>query len=321
MNADRMLRLAVVGNGVVGQRVTRRLAATGDAARIVHVDTRDSDPVRSYRFEGVDVAVLAHPGPHHATVCALLDRGIHVVSVGDRVHDVDLMRFEGGRAADNGCTLVLGAGMSPGLTGLIARHLASDFETVDEVHIAVHGTAGPGCARQHHRVLSGASIAYFDGRFETARAGSGRELNWFPEPVGPYDCYRAELPSPVLLHEVFPEAVRITARMSANRRDRFTSRLPMLARPHREGGVGAVRVEVRGADPTGARHTMVAGIAEMVGTASAATASAYVEMIRSGGLRDGLVLPGDLEVDTTRLLHLVERFGVRLQEFTGVASA
>ena len=316
-----MQRLAVIGNGVVGQRVTKRLDVGGDSPKIVHIDTRESDPARSYRFEGVDLAVLAHPGPHHETVRALLDRGIHVVSVSERVDDVAKMKSEGDRAAANGCTLVLGAGMSPGLTGLIARHLASEFGTVDEIHIAVHGTAGPACARQHHRTLAGTSTAYFDGSFETSRAGSGRELNWFPEPVGPYDCYRAELPAPLLLHEVFPTARRITARMSANRRDRFTSRLPMLARPHQEGGVGAVRVELRGADPTGARHTMVAGIAEMVGTASAATAAAYVEMIRSGKLRNGLVLPGDAEVDTTELLHLVQRFGVRLQEFTGVASA
>jgi hypothetical protein len=313
-------RLAVVGEGVVGQRVAKRLAGGLEPARIIHVDTRDSDPVRSYRFEGVDIAVLTQPGPHHHTVCALLDRGVHVVSVGDQVPDVELMRSEGERAAAHGCSLVVGAGMSPGLTGLIARQLAAAFGSVEEIHVAVHGTAGPACARQHHHALAGMSTSYFDGRFETVRSGSGRELNWFPEPVGPYDCYRAELPSPVLLHEVFPEARRITARMSANRRDRFTSRLPMLARPHPEGGVGAVRVEVRGADAAGARLTLVAGIAEMVGTASASTAAAYVEMIRSGSLRSGLVLPGDGGVDTTALLRHVERFGVRLQEFTGVAS-
>ena len=70
--------------------------------------------------------------------------------------------------------------------------------------------------------------------------------------------------------------------MSANRRDRFTSRLPMLTPPHREGGVGALRVEVRGADETGARVTLIAGIAEMVGTATAATASGYLDAFLNG---------------------------------------
>ena len=153
------------------------------------------------------------------------------------------------------------------------------------------------------------------------RAGTGRELEWFPEPVGAYDCYRAEVPGPVVMHRTFPDAVRISARMSANRRDRLTSRLPMLTPPHGEGGVGALRVEVRGADATGARVTLIAGIAEMVGTATAATASGYLDAYLSGDLPVGLILPGDDRLDTNALLRAIERRGVRLQEFTGVPSA
>lgn len=153
------------------------------------------------------------------------------------------------------------------------------------------------------------------------RAGTGRELAWFPEPVGAYDCYRAEVPAPTVLHRTFPEATRITARMSANRRDRLTSRLPMLTPPHREGGVGALRVEVRGADASGARVTLVAGIAEMVGTSTAATALGFLEATLDGTVPVGLTLPGDDRLDTVSLLRTIERFGVRLQEFTGVPSA
>ncbi|MFK8022869.1 MAG: hypothetical protein AB8G26_02790 [Ilumatobacter sp.] len=314
-------RVAVIGNGVVGQRIMRRLAHEPGRHSVIQVDTRTIDLARSSRLDDVDLVVLAHPGPHHATARVLLDRGLHVVSVADRVHDVEALASEAALADSRGRSLVIGAGMSPGLSGLIARHLAGQMAVVDEIHVAVHGTAGPACARQHHRALSGTSRFFIDGRFESARAGTGRELAWFPEPVGAYDCYRAELPFPAVVHRVFPEVNRITARMSANRRDRFTSRLPMLTPPHQEGGVGALRVEVRGADADGARQTAVAGIAEMVGTAAAATAAAYVEMIRTGRLRSGLVLPGDGDVDNLALLHLVERFGVRLQEFTGVPSA
>ena len=153
------------------------------------------------------------------------------------------------------------------------------------------------------------------------RAGTGRELAWFPEPVGAYDCYRAELASPMVMHRTFPEVRRLTARVSANRRDRFTSRLPMLTPPHREGGVGACRVELRGADRYGARLSVIGGIAEMVGTAAAATACAFAEALLRGELPPGLVLPGDASIPTTAVLRDVERFGVRLQEFTGVPNA
>lgn len=314
-------RIAVVGNGVVGERIHKRLVLARDLRTIVSIDTRLVDVATSSRLDDVDLVVLAHPGPHHPTVVALLNRGLHVVSVGDRSDDVAALIEEGDRADDNDATLVIGAGMAPGLTSLIARHLASRFAEVDEIHMSVHGTAGPACARQHHRALAGSAAAWDDGQFVTVRAGTGRELNWFPEPVGAYDCYRADLPTPIVLHRVFPEAGRITARMSANRRDRFTSRLPMLTPPHAEGGVGACRVELRGADASGARLTLVAGIAEMVGTAAAATAVAYVEAALAGRLPVGVVLPGDERIDTLRLLHDVERFGVRLQEFTGVPSA
>lgn len=314
-------RIALIGRGVVGRRLDKRLMLASGDRSVITVDPRLVDLATTRRLDDVDVVVLAHPGAHHPAVVALLDRGIHVVSVGDHVGDVAAMIDEADRADDNDATLVVGAGMAPGLTGLLARHLARLFGSVDEIHIALHGTAGPACARQHHRALAGDAIAFDDGAFTTVRAGTGRQLAWFPEPVGAYDCYRAELPSPLVLHRTFPQVSRITARMSANRRDRFTSRLPMLTPPHKEGGVGAVRVELRGADASGARLTVISGIAEMVGTASAATAGAYVEALLRGDLRPGLTLPGDETVDTTDLLRDVERFGVRLQEFTGVPSA
>lgn len=313
-------RVALLGAGVVGSRLVKRIGAS-PGRRVVDIDTRRVDLATTPFLDDVAVAVLAHPGPHHPDTISLLDRGISVISVGDQAADVDAMMWESERANRSGATLVVGAGMSPGLVGLVARHLASQLAQLDEIHVAIHGTAGPACARQHHRALAGHATAFDDGAFVTARAGTGRELAWFPEPVGAYDCYRAEVPAPVVLHRTFPQAGRITARMSANRRDRLTSRLPMLTPPHSEGGVGALRVEARGADATGARATLVAGIAEMVGTATAATATAYLDALLDGALPVGLVLPGDDRVDTLRLLRSVERAGVRLQEFTGVPTA
>lgn len=314
-------RIALVGAGVVGRRIDKRLAATDDDRRVIFVDPRLVDLATTHRLDDVQVVVLAHPGPHHADAVTLLDRGIHVVSIGDHVSDVAAMIDEADRADHNDATLVVGAGMAPGLTGLIARHLARPFGSIDEIHVSLHGTAGPACARQHHRALAGIANAFDDGAFTSVRAGTGRELAWFPEPVGAYDCYRAELPSPMVVHRTFPQVSRTTARMSANRRDRFTSRLPMLTPPHKEGGVGACRVELRGADASGARLTVIGGIAEMVGTAAAATACAFVEALLRDELLPGLTLPGDASLDTTALLRDVERFGVRLQEFTGVPSA
>ena len=91
----------------------------------------------------------------------------------------------------------------------------------------------------------------------------------------------------------------------------------MLSPPHQEGGIGALRVEVRGATSDG-RQCLVAGVAELVGTAAAATAAAFVSAIVEGDLPDGLVMSGDAALPTVGLLGRIEHFGVRLQEFTGV---
>jgi hypothetical protein len=303
--------LHVVGAGIVGRRLHRMLADR----RIIAHDPHWSD------ITGVtagDVVVLAQSGPHAPMVERLVERGLHVVTVGDSVDDTrDLLDLDGA-VADSGTTLVVGAALSPGLSGLICRHLAGQLASVDEIHVAVHGTAGPACARVHHRSLSGLSIGWHDGEWAEYVGGSGRELCWFPEPIGAKDCYRARIATPLLLHRTFPEVQRISVRRSARRRDRFTAWLPMLRPPHPEGGIGALRVEVRGADAVGARQCLISGVAELVGSAAASTAAAFVGALVDGELPPGVVIASDRRLPTVGLLRRVESFGVRLQEFTGV---
>ena len=309
-----MTRLVVTADGIVGRRAAQYLQASLRRA------PERRDPRRT-SFEDLapgDVVVAVHPGPHTDLASTLLRAGVHVVSVDDDLDGTCALLELDDLARDGGAAVVVGAGMSPGLTGLLARQLAASFALVDEIHVAIHGTAGPECARQHHRALGGRAVGWHDGEWIERPAGSGRELCWFPEPVGPYDCYRAELAGPLLLQRTFPTVQRVSARSSATRRDRFTARLPMLRPPHPEGGIGAVRVEVRGAEADGARITSVAGIAELVGTASAATAAVLAEAALAGELPAGVVVLGDERLPTSDLLDRIARHGVRLQEFTGV---
>lgn len=312
-----MLRVAVVGRGVVGQRISRRLPTVLPDVSVLDHDPRTGRPLSS----DVGVVVLAQSGPHAEVARDLLELGVAVVSVSDDLDDVRALLDLDDLARHAGVPLVVGAGMAPGLTELLARMLVADMAEFDEIHVAVHGTAGPACARRHHQALRGRAVAWHDGTWIQRPAGSGRELAFFPEPVGPYDCYRAELASPLLLHQSFAGVERVSARISANRRDRLTAWLPMLSPPHREGGVGAVRVEVRGTDESGARITSIVGVAELVGTATAATAGAFTVEALAGRLPGGVIRTGDASLDTFGLLHLVSQLGVRLQEFTGVPSA
>jgi hypothetical protein len=208
--------------------------------------------------------------------------------------------------------------MSPGLSGLLINHLWRQLHVAEEIHVATHGTAGPACAARHHEALGETALGWHDGMWIERPGGSGRELNWFPEPIGARDCYRAALPDPFLIQRMFPTVSRISARVSGTRRDRLTARLPMLTPPHAAGDIGAVRVEVRGAAQDGSRLTVIAGASGPTGDLAAAVMSACVEACLGGSIEPGVHLVGGQTLDTPSLLRRSVELGVMLQEFTGV---
>jgi hypothetical protein len=323
--------IGVVGAGVTGTRVVEYLVQQGHQVAVYDADRyraqrlaslhRDNGfrvgTVEASEIGGTMVAVLACGGPQVEIAGHLLDAGAHVVSLSDDLEDVTALLGLEARATSQQRSLVVGAAMSPGLSGVLAAHLGQRFDAVDEVHVALHGTGGPDCARQHHRALSGQSIGWHDDDWLRRPGGSGRELCWFPEPVGAYDCYRAALPDPVLLKRAMPALGRVTARVSATRRDRFTARLPMLAPPHAEGGMGALRVEVRGFVGT-ARCVEVAGVAERAAQAAGLLAGIVAHGVHAGVItQHGVCLTGDAAMPNAWIYGQLVASGLRVHRFVG----
>lgn len=321
--------VGVVGAGVVGSAVGRALVRRG--LRVAWYDQRVGVAVRAAAQLG-GVAVDAHDDLDVADAVVLAGRpaqaelaerflaaGRHVVSTSDACDDVRALLELESSAHRHEAVLVVGAAMCPGLSGLLAARLAGQLATVDEVHVAMHGTGGPDCARQHHDALAEHSIAWHDGEWTLRPGGSGRELCWFPDPVGALDCYRAALPDPLLLRRAFPQAGRISARVSATRRDRLTARLPMLTPPRRAGDIGAVRVEVRGAGPAGERLTHVAGAGGRAGSLAGTIAALFAESCTAGALEPGVRVAGEDAGLASDLLARAAALGMSLQTFTGVA--
>ena len=320
--------VAVVGLGVVGARVARQLTSSSIPV-LVHDRRADLQNVtaRALKAGEIDSAIDLHPGETSVVVLAtpsrqgtltrrLVERGLNVVCTSDDVEDVrDLLELDGVARANN-VSIVVGAAASPGLSGLLVAELASRVDVIDEIHVGVHGTGGPACARQHHRALAGDAPGWHDGEWISRPGGSGRELLWFPEPIGGRDCYRAELADPLTLQRAFPSASRISARMSATRRDRLTARLPMMSPPHAEGGIGGVRVEIRGSRG-GERRTEVAGTAERTGIISGAMASAAAVSALSSVLPVGVVVLGAPGVPNGAILDDVIKRGITIFEYVG----
>ena len=324
--------IAIVGAGVTGARVLEQLIRLGNTHFLLHDREEfraellaakhrsaaiNISVVRKRNLVQAHVVVLACGAPHNELALSFVQAGAHVVSMSDDVDDTTALLDLNDLATQNNRLLVVGAAASPGLTGLLLAHLATQFDSIDEAHVAVHGTGGPDCARQHHSALAGSSVGWHDGSWLRRPSGSGRELCWFPEPVGAYDCYRAEVADPLLLHRAMPQLQRISARISATRRDRFTARLPMLAPPNAEGGMGAVRIEVRGMRGI-SRAMEIVGVAERLAHIAAIVAATTTNAILHNNISAvGAHVLGGNEMPNAQLLRNVADAGLHIHQFVG----
>ena len=324
------MRVGVLGTGAVGARAARQLAITPD----VEVFVSDDDPVLARRvaealgpnvmavttvvgIEDLDVAIIATPTPQATFAERFVRAGVSVVSSTDDPGDALAIYALDDMVRQHRVSIVVGAGFAPGLSCLLARQGSGELDELDEIHVARHGTGGPACARQHHASLGGTARWWRDGNWIEQPAGSGRELCWFPDPIGAHDCYRAEMADPVLLRSAFPEASRISARTSATRRDRMTARLPMLRPPHPEGDVGGIRVELRGTR-AGKRETVVLGAIDRAAVAAGTVAAVSALTVPfTAGLSHGVHSLAAAEIDATAFLAELARRGVKAARFTG----
>lgn len=326
------MRIAVLGAGAVGARAVRQLTAT-PAVDVITVTDADAARARACAAamadqrvtvaerDRPDVTVIAlPPGTHRHAAERVLEQGGSVVSTSDAVDDVRGLLALGAEARERNRTVLVGAGFAPGLTCVLAGHAAAAFDVVDEIHVASVGTGGPSCARQHHRALGGEALDWRDGAWVRRRAGSGRELCWFPDPVGAADCYRAAVADPLLLVPAFPGVQRVTARMAANRRDRLTARLPMLRPPHPEGGPGAVRVEVRGQRGT-TKDVTVLGAMDRPALAAGAVAAVAAVWLAEGRITVSGATGLAGSVEPRPFLAELARRGVKAAAFEGSAAS
>jgi saccharopine dehydrogenase-like NADP-dependent oxidoreductase len=320
----------VCGAGAVGARAARHLMADESFDSILVADANRKrgaavaaalgpravavdEPV----VEDADLVVVATPsGKQVDLVRHAVAAGRHVVSVADSVPTVQRLLDLDAEAHERGVVVAVGAGFSPGLSCLLACHAASEFDSVEEVHVSKHGTGGPACARQHHAALRSTGLDWRDHAWRRRAPGSGRELSFFPDPIGGADCYRASLPDALLLVPNFPGVERVTARLAATRRDRLTASLPMLRRPHTEGRIGGLRVEVRGRQ--GSNHqTTVLGAVDRPAVAAGTVAGQVARWIATGQVthRGALGLAG--LVEPLPFLRELARSGVRAAVFEG----
>lgn len=308
--ASQKMNVGIVGAGAIGRRLLRQIPD----AKYVSRNFSSSD------LEDIDLLVLANDAIDQPIVAGMaVAEGVNVLTSADNPEAVSRLLRLDTLARDRKVNLIVGAVYSPGLSCILASFLANQLDKLTEVHVARMGTGGPTCARNYHRALSRSGVEYLEGRWQRRVGGSGRELCWFPEPIGGADCYIASLAEPLLLARKFKDARRITAKRAATRRDRLTSPFPMLRAPHIEGGLGGIRVEVRGfvADQP---KTLVAGSVALPAMAAAVVLMATAALLKSNPIAEKGAVGLAEVVNPQNFLEEVARHGIAISEFKGAKS-
>jgi hypothetical protein len=330
--------VVVVGAGDVGARVTRELVATGWTAVDVVSSRPDrvralvdafanearvvlsGDPAAELPAQGL--VVLADAGRHAPELAArAVSRGNDLIVVTDDREVVSSLLALDGAAVDQGVRVVAGAAVSPGLSCLMASLGSERLDVVDEVHVARVGAGGPMCRAARRRAMRAGGEEWRDGEWRPTPVGAGRELTWFPDPLGARDCYVVGTAEPLLLQRRFPGLQRAVVRMAMSRGERVRSSLPMEPpdglvelfddRPGaRRDPVGGVRVELRGSRG-GARTTLVLGAIDLPSMACGAIVAHVAERLEGTDVPPGARGLGEWPDPGRTLAGLRDR-GVRI---------
>ena len=278
-SADALTTILLDGLGAVGTRAARQLVDTSGVNELLVVD-RDHSRAEDVAqvLGGVAHAVELRPedplpGSVDAVAAALpadaavslargaLEAGIPFTSTIDDAGAIaEVVEFSE-RAGRDSVVVAPACGLAPGLADVLARHAADALDSIDEVHIARSGVAGPACLANMRAARREPALEWHDGAWHEERRGSA-ELVWFPDPIGARECYSAAS-GIVLLVRAFPSVVRATVRMG----EPPTRRRTWPGRRGLDEGWGSARVEVWGWRGT-ARETVVYGVIDRTAVAA-----------------------------------------------------
>ncbi len=321
----------LAGVGAVGARAARQLVDTAGIGRLVIAERRpdprraaldaigeravDLDDPYGEWPDGIAAVISALPASGDAPLARLaIERGVPFVSGTEDAETIDELLAMQPAARAASVAIVIGCGLAPGLSDVLARHAASALDEVDEVHIARVGTSGPASVATMKRALRERPREWRDGGWHEGRRRATRELVWFPEPVGGRDC-DAVASGITLLQRQFPDAQRLTVRYGEG--DESAS----WRRTGDASAWGAARVEVWGRRGR-ARDSIVYGIVERTAVATG-TMLAVVSASMLGALElgrpagPGVFAPAEF-LEPVPLLTELSRRGVKAATFEGV---
>jgi saccharopine dehydrogenase-like NADP-dependent oxidoreductase len=276
--------LVLGGAGSVGSETVRQLARRGTFRRILVADrnfaaAQQLAHAAGAEAVGIDVTdtpalitlmrraqvVLNATGPfgHYGlpVVQAALAAQVHYADVNDEVEPLQELFgtaavTQAARAA--GVTLVVGLGMSPGMTNIIARYGVQQLDSVTAVHFAVctgPWTRGPAVWAHRLHVNSSMATIYRDGRWQQVPAMSEAEEVTFPWPPRRSTVHIVAHPEPLMLPRHFPGVQEVVTKLG------YPDATNQLIRQLVQSGLASQEVISLGTGQIAPRHFIAAYLA------------------------------------------------------------
>ena len=332
-----MSTVLVAGLGEVGVRTARQLIDTPGVDRVLVAARRleharevasalddGAEPLQLGRNDalppGLDAIASALPSDvDPALARRAIAAGIPYVSCADRDASIGALLALDSDARARGTSVVAGCGLAPGLADVLARHAVGALDSVDELHVARWGIAGPESASEARRAQREDAQEWRDGALVHGKHRHA-QLIWYPDPVGARECELVAT-GVGLLVAANPGAGRVTSRLGVPPTRRFTP----PGRRDPGAAWGAVRVEAWGWRGT-ARTSVVYGVIERTAIA-AGTVLGVTAAWLSGALPEIAPArePGayglGAVVDPVAFLAELARRGVKAAAFEGMAVA
>lgn len=234
------MKLAILGTGVVGTAVAREIMAASSDIELLLADVNIDSATALATSLGGHINAVSCDAHNHESLCqalagvdlvvnsaqyevnrsvmrACVTIGAHYMDMGGLFHETQKQKVLDDEFKAAGLTAVMGMGAAPGMTNVLAQHLAAKFDHLEAIDAcAAMGSAEgqenetgvfipPYSIKTLLAEFGDPSFQFVDGKLQEFTAKSGRQTVRFAEPIGAVDCFYTLHSEPATLPEHFSD--------------------------------------------------------------------------------------------------------------------
>ena len=235
------MNVVILGCGYHGRGIAYEIAGAGDVTQVrvadknasrakvvaektgvdwLELDVRDGPGLRAM-FRGMDLVFNA-VGPYHryalGVIEAAIDAGVNYVDMCDDHEVAEALFFDpqwNSKAKSAGVTLLVGLGMAPGVSGILARLGCEQFDAAEVVSTQFvwnYAIQYPAAIQHFLRINSGQAPQYIKGEYRRPGPFAGHEMVDFLGPVGKRPVFYTGIIDPITIPSTLPGLHEVTTK-------------------------------------------------------------------------------------------------------------